>query len=186
MNSESRLANILVEGLLDKYPCDIGLMMAGALNASLCAGEIQWGHVHGACSTPTRPVLLTMYGSDIHAILEKALRPEYFLKRGLGFGFRGGIIGFMAVANAEVDFSVINRDPVVNAIRIGGQDLQPRKQYRVVTCEYLWLSPVFEEFHRGQEVHVQIPLVREVLRDALSKPHVLRKAEQRHYHLLHP
>ncbi|QQE79495.1 bifunctional UDP-sugar hydrolase/5'-nucleotidase [Alicyclobacillus sp. SO9] len=185
-NSESTLANVLVEGLFARYSCDIGLMMAGALNASLRAGSVRRGHVHGACATPTRPVLMTLSGAHLRAIIEKALRPEYFNKRGFGFGFRGGVVGFMALSNAEVEFSVIHHEPCIDAFRIGGFPVHPDKLYRVVTCEYLWLSPVFEEFHQGQDVHVQVPLVREILLEALGNQKVLDRAKTRHYHLRKP
>lgn len=182
MDSESPLANILVEGLFERYPCDLGMMMAGALNASLRAGQIRRRHVHGACATPTRPVLLTLSGENIRNILEKSMSPEYYNQTGRGYGFRGGVIGFMAVANVDVEFALTHKNPRIHSVLIAGQPLNPLRRYRIVTCEYLWLSTVFAEFREAEDIQVQVPLVREVLGDALANPRVRDQADVCHYH----
>ncbi|MCL6548742.1 MAG: bifunctional metallophosphatase/5'-nucleotidase, partial [Alicyclobacillus sp.] len=161
---ESPFANVLVDALFAAYPCDMGMMMAGALTASLLPGSVERQHVLAACTTPTRPVRMTLTGEEIRSILEKSVRPEYYGRAGIGFGFRGSVVGFIALAGAEAR---ICRSPdgavKVEEIRVGGEVLQPNRAYRVVTCEYLWLAPVFEEFRRGRDIEFGAPLVREVL-----------------------
>lgn len=188
LEEESLFANVLVEALMDAYPADIGIMMAGALGASLLAGDVTLRDVLGACSTPTRPLLLTLTGRDLVAILEKSLQPAYYRRQGIGFGFRGGWIGRLALAGARVEVEAgCNADePRIRQVWIRGEPVQPYAAYRVVTCEYLWLSPVYREFKAGRDVEVKAPLVREVLLSRLRDARLLERARDRRYICVNP
>jgi 5'-nucleotidase len=181
-DEESLFANVLVEALFDAYPCDLGVMMAGALNASLLAGQVRLRDVLGACSTPTRPLLVTLKGREIQAIIDKSLQPEYYGRHGFGFGFRGALVGRLALAGASVE--VVPDGPgrwKARRILIGGRVLEPDQTYRVVTCEYLWLAPVFREFQAGRDVEVKAPLVREVLLARLNDARLIERARTPRY-----
>lgn len=179
---ETALSNLLVDALFAAYPCDLGLIMAGALTASLRAGEVLVEHVHGACSTPTRPILISLTGRDIYHIVERSVLPECYDRKGFGFGFRGSVVGFLALANAA---AVLERDQVggrrLVSLKVNGQPLVPDRWYRVVTCEYLWLAPVFPEFHGGRDVEFEVPLVRDVLRDAMRNRDQITAAHTNRY-----
>ena len=180
---ESVFANVLADALWHAYPCDLGLIMSGALTASLLSGRVEVGHVLGACSTPTRPLMLNLSGLDIETIVDKSLRSQYFAQQGFGYGFRGSVVGYLALANAKVE---LRRDDEAGEMRlermwIGGHPLDKARTYRVVTSEYLWLAPVFEEFKRGQQVEFEQPLVREVLLDYLKSADFLSLAQQPRY-----
>lgn len=182
-NHESTFANLLVDALFDAYPCDLGVMMAGALTASLLPGEIRMEHVHAACLTPTRPLLITMHGKDIRSFLEKAVTSRFKETLGYGYGFRGSVIGHMALANAQVVVSREGRDgqgPLESVI-INGSPLIEEQTYRLVSCEYLWLSPLFEEFQRGCHVDIQPCLVRDVLLEKMKEPRLRSRASQPRY-----
>jgi 5'-nucleotidase len=182
--AESPFANALVDALFEAYPADLGMMMTGALNASLLPGRIELQHILGACSTPTRPVLLTLSGKDLISIVEKAIRPEFFRRPGFGYGFRGSVVGYLALANATAYVTVSeDGDGVVrlSELLVGGKPVEPARKYRVVTCEFLWLSPTFEEFQRATDIDFQPPLVREVLLKQLNSPNRLVDARRRRY-----
>jgi 5'-nucleotidase len=183
---ESDFANLLVDSLFAEYPCDLGVMMAGALNASLLSGEVERRHILGACSTPTRPLQMTLSGAEIRRVLEKGIDPQFHLRPGVGFGFRGAVVGWLAIAGAEVDLVPTSPTMRIAAIRIGGQPLCPDKEYRIVTCEYLWLAPVFEELQCGRDVQVMPPLARELLQKYLSDPARVRAARRRRYYITEP
>lgn len=169
LDEPSAFADVLVEALFDAYPADIGIMMSGALTASLMPGEIQVSHLLGACTTPTRPVLLTVLGKDILSILGKSIKPEYYGRQGIGYGFRGSIVGVLALKNASMQIaSFPDGQSHVYDVRIGGRPIEENREYRVVTCEYLWLSSTFEEFHKGKDIEFGRPLVREILMDYLQ------------------
>jgi len=180
---ESVFANVLTDALLHAYPCDLGLIMSGALTASLLSGRVEVRHVLGACSTPTRPLMVSLTGSDIEAIVDKSIQSQYFAQQGFGYGFRGSVVGYLALANAKVE---LRRDDEAGVMRlqrmwIGGHLVDPFRTYRVVTSEYLWLAPVFAEFKRGQQVEFEQPLVREVLLAYLQTVDFLVSARQPRY-----
>ncbi|WP_067932826.1 bifunctional metallophosphatase/5'-nucleotidase [Alicyclobacillus kakegawensis] len=184
-DEESEFANLLVDSLFQAYPCDMGMMMAGALTASLLAGPVTRRHTLAACSTPTRPLLMTLTGAEIQRVLDKAVQSEYHLRPGIGFGFRGAVVGWLAVAGAEVELCATPAGTRVRSVRIGGQELEPERAYRVITCEYLWLAPVFEEMQRGRDVQVMPPLVRELLQKSLGDAGCIAAARRRRYRM-HP
>lgn len=179
---ESPFANALVDALFEAFPTDIGIMMAGALNASLLPGDVQWQHVLGACSTPTRPLQMTLRGADLRALLAKAVHPDYYARPGFGYGFRGSLVGYLALANATaVVEQAASGSPTLKELIISGRPVEDARDYRVTTCEYLWLSPVFEEFQRGRDIAIQAPLVREVLLQRMKSPGFIERTHHLRY-----
>lgn len=179
LDRESAFANVLTDCLTHRYVCDLGIMMAGALNASLLSGEVSWRDVHAACPTPTRPVLLSLTGRQIMDIMVQGTKPETYLRQGLGYGFRGGAIGWLAVSGAEVTLARQDDRLQVTQITVSGTPLQAEQCYRVVTCEYLWLSPVFPGFRAATDVQVEVPLVREVLVEYMRSQPIQAKPRYR-------
>lgn len=55
LDRESAFANVLTDCLTDRYDCDLGVMMAGCLNASLLSGQISWRNLHAACLSVADP-----------------------------------------------------------------------------------------------------------------------------------
>jgi 5'-nucleotidase len=180
-NEESVFANLLVDSIFALYPGDLGIMMSGALTASLLAGDVCLEDVHGACPTPTRPVVMSLLGADILCIIEKGITKEYYNRRGLGFGFRGAVVGYLSLANAEVELADEHGQKRVESVRVGGELIDKKRTYRVVTCEYLWLAPVFDEFKNGSDMVFGRPLVREILLDSLSNPQIMERAHRKRY-----
>ncbi|WAH36579.1 bifunctional metallophosphatase/5'-nucleotidase [Alicyclobacillus dauci] len=181
-DDESVFANLLADVLYDEFPGDFSLMMTGALNASLLPGPIQLEHLLGACPTPTRPIVVGLKGSEIYDVLRQGIERETYARRGIGFGFRGGQIGYLVVSGATIVLS--NGDDgelFVSEIRVQDQPIDPDTIYRVITCEYLWLSPVFAPFRQARDISYQPPLVREVLFARLHDEGRLARAKTRRY-----
>ncbi|MBX5435725.1 MAG: bifunctional metallophosphatase/5'-nucleotidase [Alicyclobacillaceae bacterium] len=179
---ESPFANVLADALYETYPADLCMVMTGALTASLLPGQVEVRHILAACSTPTRPLMMTLTGREIQSVIEKSLRPEFYERIGIGFGFRGAVVGFMALAGAEAHVCGHADGTLrLHSVRVAGQPLSPDRQYRVVTCEYLWLAPVFEEFRRGRDIEFGASLVREVLMERMADPRILQRARQPRY-----
>ncbi|RIV24268.1 bifunctional metallophosphatase/5'-nucleotidase [Alicyclobacillaceae bacterium I2511] len=189
-DGESRFANLMVDSLLFAYPADIGLMMSGALTASLLAGDVVREHLHAACTTPTRPLRMDLAGSDLWSVVEQGAQPEAYFRPGFGFGFRGSVVGWLALAGAVAHFvSVSGGQDSADAVQhwrlqqlwIQGQPVELNRMYRVVTCEYLWLAPIFLAFRNGQNIEVEPPLVREVLADGLQNQAIRTSAAVSRY-----
>jgi 5'-nucleotidase len=180
-DEESVLANILVDAMYAVFTGDLGIMMSGALTASLLAGDVCLADVHAACPTPTRPVVMSLTGRDIQGIIQKGITEPYFNRKGLGFGFRGAVVGYLSLANVEVELKDRSGSLVVESIRIGGVPIDKEKIYRVITCEYLWLAPVFDEFKNGYDMLFGRPLVREILIDCLNDQRIIKQAYRKRY-----
>lgn len=183
---ECTFANLLTDILYDAFEGDLALMMAGALNASLLPGAITIEHVLGACPTPTRPIVVTMRGTDILEAIDLALKPEIHNRQGIGFGFRGGRIGVLAISGGLAEIERRSDGRRVRRFVLGGRPLEPDRDYRVITCEYLWLSPVFPPFRRARDVTYQRPLVRELLIEHIGDPGRVERARLPRYEVVDP
>ncbi|GGJ05634.1 putative metallophosphoesterase YunD [Alicyclobacillus cellulosilyticus] len=176
-DAESPFANALAEILARVYPCDVALVHSGALTASLLPGRITLRHIHGACTTPTRPVRLTMTGEQLWQTVELSLQPAYYHRPGIGYGFRGAIVGTLAVANAEAEVRrTADGQTVLASLSVGGRPVEAHRRYRVVAPEYLWLAGLFPAFRAADAVEFEAPLMRELLVRHLADPDVLCKA----------
>jgi 2',3'-cyclic-nucleotide 2'-phosphodiesterase (5'-nucleotidase family) len=185
LTRESPFPNLLADALYAAFPCDLAIMMAGALNASLLPGRITRRHLHAACSTPTRPLLMTLSGRDILSILRTSLQADTARQYGKGYGFRGSLVGYLALSNACARVAVdVDRQPRLVSLQIGGKEVNPDAYYRVATCEYLWLSPLYKEFQRGTDIDIRPPLVREVLAEHLARTESFADARSQRYHVV--
>lgn len=183
---ECTFANLLTDILFDAFDGQLALMMAGALNASLLPGRITAEHVLGACPTPTRPIVVTMRGADILEAIDLALKPEIYDRQGIGFGFRGGRIGVLALSGGIAEIERRTGARRVRRVLLGGEPIQPERDYRVVTCEYLWLSPLFPPFRRARDITYQRPLVRDLLMKHLGDPGRVERARLPRYEVVDP
>jgi 5'-nucleotidase len=180
-DDESPFGNALVDSLYHTFPCDAGIMMAGALTASLLPGVVKFQDILAACSTPTRPIVISLTGKVIYDMIQRGIQPASYDQTGIGFGFRGSVVGYLTVANMDVFLHPDKRR--VDQIFINQELVDEKKLYRIVTCEYLWLSRAFPMVQEASEITFYPPLVREVLLDKLSTPHLLETAKQRRYHI---
>jgi len=183
---ESTFANFVADALYETFPCDVTIIAAGALTASLRRGKIAVEHVLGACSTPTRPLTMTLSGQEIEEIIRQGIQAEFYLQKGWGYGFRGSVVGYLAVSNMRVLLSIdeTNR-PRLEGIRIGKENLDRGRDYRITTSEYLFLSPVIPVFAKGRDVSFHEPLVREVLLETLGNQQLCRLAQEPRYVNVH-
>lgn len=189
-DGESAFANLMVDALLAAYPADVGVMMSGALTASLLPGDITREHLHAACTTPTRPLRMELTGRDLWDIVEQGAQAETYDRPGFGFGFRGSVVGWLVLAGAAARFvpaAEVGADGAqrwrLQQLWIQGQPVEMNRLYRVVTCEYLWLAPVLPAFRNGQAIEVEPPLVREVLAAGLQDQALRRRAVVSRYDL---
>ncbi|GMA57881.1 2',3'-cyclic-nucleotide 2'-phosphodiesterase (5'-nucleotidase family) [Alicyclobacillus sacchari] len=178
---ESVFANLLVDVLFDECQGDLAVMMTGALNASLLPGNLTLEALLAACPTPTRPIIVSMTGRELQDAIEQGIQPETYGRLGIGFGFRGGKIGYLVIAGAVVELVDDGDRQHVRRIVHQGGELEPDRTYRIITCEYLWLSPVFGPFRSAREITYQPPLVREVLIARIAEEGRIERAKMRRY-----
>ncbi|WP_146823189.1 bifunctional metallophosphatase/5'-nucleotidase [Alicyclobacillus suci] len=183
---ESPFANLLADVLYDECEGDLCVMMTGALNSSLLPGEVKLNHLLGACPTPTRPIVVTLTGRELLDALNQGIQSDTYGRHGIGFGFRGGKIGYLVVSGAVVDVATDQAgQPRIQEVHVGQVPLDCARAYRVITCEYLWLSPVFQPFRQAREVTYYPPLVREVLLARIHEEGRMARASTPRYRYLH-
>ncbi|KRW91279.1 metallophosphoesterase [Alicyclobacillus tengchongensis] len=180
-HDESTFANLLVDVLFDEFQGDLAVMMTGALNASLLPGTLTLENLLAACPTPTRPIVVSLTGRELEAAIEQGIQPETYGRLGIGFGFRGGKIGYLVIAGAVVELVDDGERQHVRRILHQGRELEPDRTYRVITCEYLWLAPVFQPFRAARDITYQPPLVREVLIARIADEGRIERAKLRRY-----
>lgn len=180
--TEENFSNLLSDALFDANPAQIGMMMAGALVASMLPGPVDIRQFLAACSTPTKPVSMDLFGREIRSILERGLVPEVQLHVGRGFGFRGAVVGRLAVSGAMVDVDESGKR-VIDVWMNGGR-MQEDCVYRVTTCEYLYLAPVFPEFKNGRNVEFGRSLAREILIDYVQDEQNVERANYKRYRVV--
>lgn len=179
---ESPFANLLADVLFDEFQGDFAIMMTGALNASALAGVLDLENLLGVCPTPTRPIIVGLSGRDLYEVFEQGLQVHTYGRHGIGFGFRGGQIGYLVVSGAQIS---TRRDADgtmhVHSIQVGDDLVRDDRMYRIITCEYLWLSSVFRPFRHARNIEYQAPLVREVLLARFHDTGRLERARQPRY-----
>ena len=102
---ESPLANLLAAGVRRWTSSDIGIVNAGQLLGGLAAGPITEAQLHSLCPSPINPCRMRLRGREIRIALEQSLLPEYTGMEIRGFGFRGRVLGTLAVDGLDVEWT---------------------------------------------------------------------------------
>jgi 5'-nucleotidase len=177
LDTESGFANTLAAVLQREYSADLGIVVSGLLCASLLNGAVRRRHIHAACPTPTRPVLMNLSGGDLLRVFERGLQPEFCLQRGFGFGFRGSVVGFLGLSNVRIEsHQEAGGKVVIDEVIIGSAALVKTRIYRVATVEYLFLSSVLPEIQGGKNVDIPPPLVRDLLMQRMGDGNLVNDA----------
>lgn len=164
-NRESPLANLLADSLKGWTDAEIALVNSGQLLGDLPKGRVTQRMLHQICPHPINPVMLELTGAAIREILEESLLEDFTQKAIRGFGFRGKILGNIAVAGLQVQFDP--RAPEgekIQSIYFQNQPLLAHVMYRVATIDMLTFGVGYPRFATGKILKTYMP---EFLRDLL-------------------
>jgi 5'-nucleotidase len=163
---ESPLANLMASGLRAWTGAEIGLVNAGQALFGLPAGRVTRGRLLELCPGPINPCRLLLSGKHIRQALEEALLPEFTAKEIRGFGFRGKVLGTLAVdgltVEADLDRPAYGR---IRRVLVGGEELDPGRQYVVGTIDMFTFGAGYVSLSQGTQVEYLLP---ELLRDVLA------------------
>ncbi|SEO22167.1 bifunctional UDP-sugar hydrolase/5'-nucleotidase [Paenibacillus sp. OV219] len=167
---ESPLGNLLAAGLRRWTKADIGIVNAGQLLRGLAAGEVTAGDLHALCPSPINPCRMQLSGTMIRLSLEEALLPEYIDKPIRGFGFRGLVLGTLAVDGLTIEYMPDN--PAFNKIvtvLVNGEPLLEDKLYVVGTIDMFTFGIGYEKMKNGLDIAYYLPeFIRGVLEEELQ------------------
>lgn len=122
----SAIAGLIAEALLDAYPGDVGLLIAGHCTAGLPSGKVTRGDVWAATSSPGNAATASLTGSQVRAMALKGVSDEY--AKTVPRTFRGRPYGALHLVGAELrDGELFVRGAPVDhnrVYRVTGSDLE--------------------------------------------------------------
>lgn len=117
---DSSVARLMIEALLDAYPAEVGLLIAGHCEGGLPAGKVTRGDIWSATSSPGNAATATVTGADLRAIARRGTTSEYAVREARAF--RGRQYGTLHLVGAEL------RD---GELFIAGRPVEDSRAYRV-------------------------------------------------------
>ncbi|WP_150267307.1 bifunctional metallophosphatase/5'-nucleotidase [Paenibacillus tepidiphilus] len=175
---ESPLGNLLAQAVRHFTGCELALVNTGQLLGPLPKGEITAGMLHGLCPSPINACILKLMGRDIRTALEQSLTEEFRGKAIYGYGFRGEVLGSLAVDGLKIlyDPRAMPYDNGI-AVSVGGEPLADNKEYTVGTLDMFTFRVGYESIAGGRDPVYLVPhFIRDLLRIELQRPESLDEA----------
>jgi 2',3'-cyclic-nucleotide 2'-phosphodiesterase (5'-nucleotidase family) len=129
LDGRSHAAEVVLAALLDRFPADVGVLIAAHCTDGLPGGPVSRRDVWAATSSPGNPATGTLTGAELRAVLRRGWSEEYAAHAPRTFRFRP----FGRLQTVGVD----ERDGVLH---VGGEPLDDARRY-TVTGSDLELAP---------------------------------------------
>jgi 5'-nucleotidase len=178
-DQETPFGNLLAQSLRQFTKCELSMVNTGQLLGALPAGDITVGMLHQLCPSPINPCILMLKGSDIRYTLEQSLLSEYKEKKIMGYGFRGKILGSIAMDGAEVFYDP-TRTPFdrIISVSLNGCPLSDDQEYIVGTIDMFIFGVGYERIALGRDRKFILPeFLRDLLSIELQRPNSLEECE---------
>ncbi|WP_236339715.1 5'-nucleotidase C-terminal domain-containing protein, partial [Paenibacillus plantiphilus] len=182
---ESPLGNLLAAGLRRWTDAEIGIVNAGQLLGGLAAGDVTEGDIHALCPSPINPCRMKLSGTALRSALEEALLGEFIDKEIRGFGFRGSVLGTLAVDGLEIHWNPNGApyDKIVS-ITVNGEPFDDNRRYTIGTIDMFTFGVGYETIKGGTDVHFFLPeFIRDVLAAELVDAEALSRCNARNWHM---
>lgn len=174
---ESPFANLLAQAVRRHTRAELALVNSGQLLGPLPEGEISTGMLHALCPSPINPCVIKLPGFEIVRALEESLLEEFNGRKIVGFGFRGYILGTLAVDGMEIEFEA-SAAPYrkITRITVQGEPLDSNREYSVGTLDMFTFKVGYETLSHGTDTVYMLPeFIRDLLREELSRPGALEE-----------
>ncbi|HTG69633.1 MAG TPA: bifunctional UDP-sugar hydrolase/5'-nucleotidase [Candidatus Udaeobacter sp.] len=181
---ESPLGNLLAAGLRRWTDAEIGIVNTGQLLGGLAQGDVTAGELHALCPSPINPCLMTISGTDIRTALEQALLPEFIHKPIKGYGFRGEVLGTLAVDGLSVSYDA-SRPPMSRliAVSVNGDPLEDERLYKLGTIDMFSFKAGYESLANAVQLKFYLPeFIRDVIAAQLQSASALIECRQLRWH----
>lgn len=166
--TESPLSNLLAESLRDSCHTQIALVNNGQILADLPKGTVTKFNLHQICPHPINPCTMNLTGRQLSNILKQSLRSEHQHMKIKGMGFRGKLLGMLAIDGLQVQYSQVDasEEAHIHQILIGDEPLHLEQVYTIATIDMFTFGPIFSELYEQKDVRYKLP---DFLRDLLEK-----------------
>lgn len=181
---ETPLPNLLAAGVRRWTGADVGLVNNGQLLGGLSIGDATAGDLHALCPSPINPCVMKLYGRDIRTALEQSLLPEFYDKPLKGYGFRGKVLGMLAVDGMEIDYDSA-KPPMERLVKvlINGQPMKDDKKYTVGSLDMFSFRIGYESLADGEDYQFFLPeFIRDVLERELRDKSALQLCKKKRWH----
>lgn len=156
---ESPFANLLAQAVLHHTGAELAIVNSGQLLGPLPAGEISTGMLHALCPSPINPCHVRLSGEHIYHALEESLLQEFNNKKILGFGFRGYILGALAVSGIHVHYNPEGTSyHKISRIDIQGKPMDRQQEYVVGTLDMFTFKIGYETLAQGKDTYICCPI----------------------------
>jgi 2',3'-cyclic-nucleotide 2'-phosphodiesterase (5'-nucleotidase family) len=163
---------------------EIGIVNTGQLLGGLAQGDVTAGELHALCPSPINPCLMTISGTDIRTALEQALLPEFIHKPIKGYGFRGEVLGTLAVDGLSVSYDA-SRPPMSRliAVSVNGDPLEDERLYKLGTIDMFSFKAGYESLANAVQLKFYLPeFIRDVIAAQLQSASALIECRQLRWH----
>ncbi len=163
---EAPLGNLLAAGLRRWTDAELGIVNAGQLLGGLMSGEVTAGQLHALCPSPINPCRMRLAGAHIREALEQSLLPEYIAKPIKGYGFRGEVLGRLAVDGMSIGYD-LSRPPMnrITSILVNGEVFDDERIYLVGTIDMFSFKVGYESLASAVQNEFYLP---EFIRDVIA------------------
>ena len=127
---ESALTNFICDCLHREFGGDLALMHSGIALGPL-RRPVSRKSLIELLPSKLNPTIYTLPGEKLLEAIRRSLDDAYIRQSGQGSGFRGTVLGCLGFSSNVT----LHRDPF--AVEIDGKPLDPRKDYTIVTDDYL-------------------------------------------------
>lgn len=180
---ETPLGNLLAAGLRRWTDAEIGIVNAGQLLGGLALGDVTAGELHALCPSPINPCRMVIAGTHLRAALEQSLLPEFIGKPIKGFGFRGEVLGMLAVDGMAIEYD--STLPVMSkliSVRVNGNLLVDEKLYTIGTIDMFSFKVGYESLANAEQNIYYLPeFIRDVIAAELQSNISLEKCHQKNW-----
>ncbi|ALS26873.1 metallophosphoesterase [Paenibacillus sp. 32O-W] len=180
---ESPLGNLLAAGLRRHADAEIGIVNAGQLLGGLAKGDVTAGQLHALCPSPINPCRMKLAGSLIRQALEESLLDEFTAMPIRGFGFRGEVLGALAVDGLDIVYDPDGPDyGKIRSISVNGSPFDERRQYVVGTIDMFTFGVGYKSLREGREIRYYLPeFIRDIVADCLGDPDLISRCRQKRW-----
>lgn len=172
LQGESSFGNLLAQAVRRFTGSQIALVNTGQLIGPLPEGEITTGLLHALCPSPINPCMMLLSGRDIRIALEQSLTEAFRNKVIYGYGFRGEMLGSLAVDGLKILYNpqTMPYDSGI-AVFVEGEPLHDELDYSVGTLDMFTFRMGYESIANGKDIVFLLPhFLRDLLRMELQRP----------------
>ncbi|MDQ6418320.1 bifunctional UDP-sugar hydrolase/5'-nucleotidase [Paenibacillus sp. LHD-117] len=181
---ENPLANLLAAGLRRWTNAEIGLVNAGQLLGGLAKGDVTAGELHAICPSPINPCRMSIRGSKLRTALEQSLMDSYIHKPIKGFGFRGEVLGTLAIDGMTVTYDMDRPDlDRIMQIVVNGEAFDDDRLYAVGSIDMFSFKVGYESLAEAESFQFYLPeFIRDVIERELDHSESLMSCRENRWH----